>query len=449
MMDDLLVQKRKVHELIEAHRDDVVRFLAEYVQHRSINPRRALESEPAETESCQRWLYERIGQLGTFESVELIPTEDEYNVLATLNASDPGSFRSLTFNGHSDVVPVTEEQYQTWAFGDPWSGEVVDGYLYGRGSADMKGGSAAFLWAANCLVEAGITLPGRCSLAFTIGEESGEAEIGPLKILADGYGADLMVVAEPTDLNVCVAAVGWFFFKVDVHGEAAHASGRARTIYPSLDGHVGANPIDAMGRILSRLKELELQWGLHIRHPLETPGTMTINPVMIDGGGPQATTPELCSATFAVVVSPEFSCEDALRDIEAAVMSVTVGDAWLRANPPQITAPYLQGFYEPVRPAEDSLAGELMLDAAKEVEPSASIALMTSPSDANFFAMAKQQTLVYGPGRISGDGVHGLDERIEVESLIRAAQSYASFIIDWCSTPKKSPTEEITKENTT
>jgi len=49
------------------------------------------------------------------------------------------------FNGHTDTVEVTPHQRGRW-LGDPWSGEIRDGNLYGRGSTDMKSGNAAFLW---------------------------------------------------------------------------------------------------------------------------------------------------------------------------------------------------------------------------------------------------------------------------------------------------------------
>jgi len=54
------------------------------------------------------------------------------------------------FNGHTDTVEVTTAQKQQW-IGDPWSGEIRDGNLFGRGSTDMKSGNTAFLWAAKVL----------------------------------------------------------------------------------------------------------------------------------------------------------------------------------------------------------------------------------------------------------------------------------------------------------
>ena len=64
--------------------------------------------------------------------------------------------RSLMYNGHTDTVQVSPEQRAEWQGGDPWSGHIEDGKLYGRGATDMKGGNAAFAWAVRCLADGGI-----------------------------------------------------------------------------------------------------------------------------------------------------------------------------------------------------------------------------------------------------------------------------------------------------
>jgi acetylornithine deacetylase/succinyl-diaminopimelate desuccinylase-like protein len=61
---------------------------------------------------------------------------------------------------------------------------------------------------------------------------------------------------------------------------------------------------------------------------------------------------------------------------------------------------------------------------------------MPTPSDANFFAEDGQPVIICGPGNLLGNGVHGLNEHIEIDSLLKAAKTYAGFIIDYCSVPK-------------
>jgi acetylornithine deacetylase/succinyl-diaminopimelate desuccinylase-like protein len=298
----------------------------------------------------------------------------------------------------------------------------------------MKGPNVALAWAAAALFEAGFVPPGRARLSFTIGEESGEAEIGPLNILESGHGAELVVVAEPTDLAVCPAAVGWFFFRVDVEGKASHSASRGASIHPQPSGQpAGVNAIELMTRIMDQLRSLEEQWGLYESHPLIAPGTMGMTPVEIRGGGPQATTPDSCFATWTAVLAPHRSFAETERELEEALRAATAGNRWLEQHPPKLTAPYLQRYYEPVNLASEHPAVQAMLGSVEQVRPTARVAAMPTPSDANFFAEAGAPTLVMGPGDLLSSGVHGLDEHIAVDALAEAAKVYAIFIAEWCS----------------
>jgi formylaminopyrimidine deformylase len=427
--------KRAAYAEIDDSRADLVEFLAEYVQHKSINPSRALDFEPGGTTECQRWLLDRLSGLGCFEDVELLQAgPDDFNVVATMNAGSPHDHRSILFNGHSDVVPVTQEHYNQWSGGDPWSGHVRDGAVFGRGTSDMKGGNAAVVWAMRALSEVGFVPLGRATASFIIGEESGEVDLGPHHILGEGYAADIAVITEPSGLEVCPAAVGWFFFQVVVRGEAVHAAGRARSIHPSSDGVTGVNAIDLMTRIMERLRDLEQQWALYEKHPLMEPGTMALNPVQIQGGGMQATTPDLCSAVWAATLSPNRPCAEVIAEITRVIDTVAVGDAWLQANPPDVVFPFLHTYYDPIDLPIDHPAVRTLARAVAEATGAAKrVGIMPTPTDANLFAAAGQPALVCGPGQLVGSGVHGLNEHIKIDGVVQAAKAYAAMIVEWCS----------------
>lgn len=434
-MTDLPEVKRAAYAQIEESQDALVLFLSEYVQHKSINPSRALDFEPGGTTDCQRWLADRLSGLGCFEQVELLQAgPDDFNVVATMHATSAEEHRSILFNGHSDVVPVTQEHYDQWYGGDPWSGHIRDGALFGRGASDMKGGNAAVVWAMWALSEVGFVPLGRATASFIIGEESGEVDLGPHHILGRGYSADIAVITEPSGLQVCPAAVGWFFFQVVVRGEAVHAAGRARSIHPSSDGVMGVNAIDLMSRILERLRDLEHQWALYEKHPLMAPGTMALNPVQIHGGGMQATTPDRCSAVWAATLSPNRPCADVIAEIKRVIDTVTVGDVWLQANPPEVVFPYLHTYYDPIDLQVDHPAAKMLIRAVAEATGAKEcVGIMPTPTDANLFSAAGQPAMVCGPGQLVGSGVHGLNEHIKIDDVVRAAKAYAAMIVDWCS----------------
>ena len=69
-------------------------------------------------------------------------------------------------------------------------------------------------------------------MTYSIGEETGEAEIGPLSVLERGYRAPLIVNGEPTNLRVAPATMGWFFFRITIEGKSLHPAARYTAIYP-------------------------------------------------------------------------------------------------------------------------------------------------------------------------------------------------------------------------
>jgi acetylornithine deacetylase/succinyl-diaminopimelate desuccinylase-like protein len=103
--------------------------------------------------------------------------------------------------------------------------------------------------------------------------------------------------------------------------------------------------------------------------------------------------------------------------------------------PLSMTSPYLQGFFDPVDTSLDNPACSLMLASLRDAGvQSAELACMPTPSDANFFAENGQPVIVCGPGNLPGNGVHGLDEHLEIDALIKAAKAYAGFIVDYAET---------------
>ncbi len=171
------------------------------------------------------------------------------NLLATRGAGP----RHLAFAGHVDVVPPGEG----WT-GSPWSGEVRDGLLYGRGAVDMKGAVAAFVAAASRsdggrdAGRDGARDGGILSLIIT-GDEEGPATYGTVALMdrmaARGIVPDLCLVGEPTSTAklgdmVKIGRRGSVNIWIDVPGRQGHVA------YP----HLADNPIP---RLIAALAEIE------------------------------------------------------------------------------------------------------------------------------------------------------------------------------------------------
>lgn len=171
------------------------------------------------------------------------------NLYARLGDSGP----NFCFAGHTDVVPVGG----TWTV-DPFGGQVIDGRLFGRGAADMKGAIACFVAAVSRFLETG---PAKGSISLLItGDEEGPAVDGTVKVLewlqARGETLDLCLVGEPTNPRhlgemMKIGRRGSLNCKIRVFGTQGHAA------YP----HLADNPIPRLLEMLRRLTEKPLDDG--------------------------------------------------------------------------------------------------------------------------------------------------------------------------------------------
>ena len=166
-----------------------------------------------------------------------------------------GAGKTFGFNGHTDVVPVGD--VADWTV-DPFGAEVHDGFMYGRGAADMKSGVAAFAAAAMDFVSE--TPPnGSVVLAIT-GDEEGPAKDGTVALLewmrSNGETMDVCLVGEPTcpdDMGQMMkigrrGSMNAFF---TITGQQGHSA------YP----HHAKNPLPAMAHLVARLSGAELDRG--------------------------------------------------------------------------------------------------------------------------------------------------------------------------------------------
>ena len=192
------------------------------------------------------------------------------NVVGILPGKGEG--RSLILNGHMDTVGVDEMQ-------DPFSGEVCEGRLYGRGSQDMKGSLAAMLGAIKALVDGRITLKG--DLIFTAVADEENQSLGTVELVKE-ISADAAIVTEPTDLKVVAAHRGWVWYELEVLGTAAHGSR-----YQD-----GRDAILMMGRFLVELEKYSRELIERPGHPLT--GPPSVHTSLIEGGSDMCTYPPRC-----------------------------------------------------------------------------------------------------------------------------------------------------------
>lgn len=331
-----------------------------------------------------------------FEEFE--PAPGRTSLVATVGTGEPGR-PTLIVNGHLDVVPVHRDGW-TW---DPFAGELADGRLYGRGTADMKGGIAAAIEALAVLGRAG-RAPA-CDVVFhLVADEERGGALGTEAMVAAGLvRGDACVVPEPTSLDICVAERGLVVGTVTLHGTPAHGS-RPRE---------GVSAVEKAAKVVLALHAAEFDG----EHPLL--GSPTLNVGEIRGGTGHNTVAERCEVVIDRRLLPgatRASTEAELREkIDALGDKELRYDLDLGVFGEASELDPAHGFVAQVRAAMAAALGE-----------EHDVIGMTFATDARFVRnQAGIPAVVLGPGGI--DQAHTNDEFVAVAELVDAAALYAEL----------------------
>jgi len=233
------------------------------------------------------------------------------NLYARLGTSAP----NFCYAGHVDVVPVGDAGQ--WRH-NPFGGEIEDGYIWGRGAADMKGGIAAFVAAVSEFIGERASFGGSISFLIT-GDEEGPAINGTKKLLeaitAKGEIIDHCLVGEPTNPDtlgemIKIGRRGSLNGVIKVIGTQGHVA------YPDLAG----NPVPVMLKLLTALTSKKLDDG----NANFQPSNLEITSV--DVGNPAHNViAETATAKFNIRFNTEHSGEDLLAWIEAETKTAQRG----------------------------------------------------------------------------------------------------------------------------
>ena len=320
-----------------------------------------------------------------------------------------GNIRSFGFNGHTDVVPIGNEE--DWSMA-PFGAEIKDGIMYGRGTTDMKSGVAAFTAAAVDFVHD--TPPdGSIVLAIT-GDEEAEGIDGTLALLdymkQSGERMDVCLVGEPTCLNrmgemIKIGRRGSLNAHFRVIGKQGHAA------YP----HRANNPLPAMMRLMDRLASHSLDEGTDHFDP------STLAVVTVDTGNPATNViPATCHATVNIRFNDTHSGASLTK--------------WLDEQVAQVRDAYGVNIELKVKISGESFItppGALseLVSNAVAFETGITPALSTSggTSDARF---VKNHCPVVEFGLV-GQSMHAVDENVDIAQIHQLKSIYTRILKDY------------------
>jgi succinyl-diaminopimelate desuccinylase len=385
--------------------DELVNLTRDLVRIPSvIRPNEPDGNEAAVAEYVQRWFVKE-----GFD-VEVHPVAPgRPNVLAVLG--DKGQGKSLLLEGHTDVV--TEGDPAQWTH-PPFGAALVDGRIYGRGSADMKSGLAAAMIAAAAFKRSHTRLNGRLVVGALVDEEADMIGVHHLCATTIGRELDAAIICEPEENELCLEQRGVVWARVTVRGRMAHGA------MPE----AGANPITGLGALLREIPALEralrrlCEKSRHLQPPTVTP---TIVRAPLSGMPQQNVIPATAEATIDIRLTPGPDADAIAAEVDAACRRAAGAceDITLDWRP-------TNDFRLATRVNKDEAIVRAMMRGVKEATGRApKFGGVPGSTDGTILRMTLGIPIVTcGPGNRYIP--HQVDEYVEVSELVDAARIYVA-----------------------
>jgi acetylornithine deacetylase/succinyl-diaminopimelate desuccinylase family protein len=382
---------------VEESQDEIVSFVQSVVR---------IPSVTGDEKGIGQAIYAKMIQEGI--DAQIIEAESHRpNVVGRYRGQAPG--KTLVFNGHMDICPPGPEE--EWDF-PPYEGAIVDGYLQGRGTVDMKSGTCGGLLAVKMIKELGIPIKGDVLLTCVCDEEIG-GRLGIRHLCNNGYlQGDYAINCEATNLkSVDVVHKGILQIDVIIYGRSIHGS------RPWL----GINAIDKAVDLLIRLRKLEKE--IHTRtNPFLRPATLNVG--CIQGGTVPNMIPGKCVIELNRRLVPGETFPQAEEEIRKVCAEMAADDPEFKYevrvkdfNMPIMDTPPESPVVQAIRKAHKMVHGEELKVGGKDAGTDAAwiVKLTGIPCP------------VYGPGDYLKYSL-GPNERIPVKDILDAVKVYALTI---------------------
>ncbi len=392
--------------MLDIDRELVVKTLQDLVRIPSVNP--DLVPGAMGERQCAEYICDLMRGWGLdVRNHELAP--GRHNALGILHGTGGG--RTLLFNGHMDTVSVE-------GMDAPFSAEVRDGKLYGRGAFDMKASLAATLSAAHAISDAGRhgrALRGDVVFTFVADEEY--ASIGTQAVVAAIVAGDLprpdgALNTEPTDLRLCVGHKGFAWAEVETVGRAAHGS------RPDL----GIDAIAQMGKVLVALQRLQERLSAGQGHPVL--GNGSVHASLIRGGRELSSYPDRCTLQLERRTVPPESEQNVANELGALLEALARDDETFQATS-RVTL--VRNPWE--ADVRSDIARLTRQSVAQVSGRDAQTTTQTGWLDVALLGDAGIPSIVFGP---SGAGAHATEEWVDLQSVETCALVYADVIQSFC-----------------
>jgi len=368
---------------------DVVKFCQEIVRIKSVNP-------PGDELPAAEYVASVLKKIGLeVEVIKHSPTRA--SVLARLKGSRKKP--ALLYNGHLDTVPVGSEKW----IHDPFEGVVSEGKIWGRGTADMKGGLVSLMVAAKALAEARGPLQGDLIIAATAGEEVDSLGATAIASRSDLGPVQAIVIPEPSYNDVYVAEKGAFWLEITTQGKTAHGS------MPEM----GRNAVIMMMALIHELEKMTFPYK---EHPLLGGFSQSINTIL--GGVKTNVVPDQCVITVDMRTVPGQDHRSILKQVEELIASLSRRTPDFKASA-KVTNDRAPVETSPNEPAVQTFA-DIVAEVAGERPVPKGVRYYTDA--VAFVPVLKAPMIICGPG--DAKLAHQPNEHVEISKLVQAARIY-------------------------
>ncbi len=330
---------------------------------------------------------------------------------------------TVLLTGHMDVV---EAKYTNDWSKDPFSGDIQNGNVYGRGTTDMKSGLAVLMSVFSSLAG---NIDYKLILAATSDEEVGG--FNGAKYLAEDHHPDLVLVAEPTTGLAELGEKGVLQIKITINGRATHSS-RA-----SLGENAIMYAAEVLVKLRSEIPSIHIEPPTGIKNAMRNGinflskfgsndlGIISFNPARITGGSPRLlnAVPDQCTIEMDLRLPPGISNADAFKMIDDILAKTGIS-----SDPNKIPNMKVErgAHSEPNFTPEDNIYTKLFITALNTHQAESFFTVSTGASDGRFFRDKGIPTIVYGPGQLSD--AHTVNESVEISQIETAYNVYMDFL---------------------
>lgn len=341
---------------------------------------------------------QNILKINNIKSKLSYASEGRPNILAKIKGKYPGP--TFLYNGHLDVVPVGSG----WKV-DPYGCEIKEGKLFGRGTADMKSGVSAMIYAA-ILLNRTKNFFGEILLIFYVDEEN--INLGMRHLLKnENISADYAIISEPSDLNVCIAHKGVARYRIKTKGIAGHAA--------FIDNP--KNAINNMTKVLLSLINLSKVIKEKF-HPIL--GNASLSITKIWGGSAINIIPAECFIEIDRRTLPGETQQSCLDEIKEALSNLNIDvdiDNYLF-----IAASYID--------QNNLFVKKLANTVEKVIDKSPLVTTFKATCEAPFLSIDKNiPTIIFGPGSLKQ--AHIKDEFVEISQVLMATKVFYELPLTW------------------